>query len=410
MTRKDMPRICLNIIVRNEAAVIERHLRSVLPFLHSYAICDTGSTDDTVAIIQSVVGDLPGRIYHDEWVDFGHNRTLALRHGEEVAYENNSEYLMFFDADEQVGYSMSVRPGAGWAWADYGDNYHLQKAKDALAVVAQQARDGVPVLGMVNTSYGSIEYRRAFLAQVQPESTPLDQRWRWVGVRHEYLTCPAGSNNVHIGPELALWVNTDGARSKNPDKFRLDALALKADLEKDPSNTRTVYYMAQSWRDAGERELAAIGFEQRAHMGGWIQERYIAALNAGRMYASFNEAKALQMLHMAVGLLPNRMESLVELAQFYRFRSNWEMSRLWARTAYMAIEENTMDREGLFWSKEDHSYMPVECYYLALYYSGMKQLAKRVLQMFLAEAESPKFSSVPKATVERMRENLRFHT
>ncbi len=48
-----MTKLCLNMIVRNEAANIERCLASVADHVVSWIIGDTGSTDDTPARIQS---------------------------------------------------------------------------------------------------------------------------------------------------------------------------------------------------------------------------------------------------------------------------------------------------------------------------------------------------------------------
>ena len=46
------PKLCLNMIVKNESKVIRRLLESALPIIDSYCICDTGSTDDTKEIIR----------------------------------------------------------------------------------------------------------------------------------------------------------------------------------------------------------------------------------------------------------------------------------------------------------------------------------------------------------------------
>ena len=54
-------RICLNMIVKDESQVIERCLRSVKPFIHAWAISDTGSTDGTQDIIRRVMADEIGR-------------------------------------------------------------------------------------------------------------------------------------------------------------------------------------------------------------------------------------------------------------------------------------------------------------------------------------------------------------
>ena len=48
-----VPTLCLNMIVRNESRIIRRLLESVCGVIDSYCICDTGSTDNTVEIIET---------------------------------------------------------------------------------------------------------------------------------------------------------------------------------------------------------------------------------------------------------------------------------------------------------------------------------------------------------------------
>ena len=45
--------LCLNMIVKNESKIIRRLLESVAPYIDCYCICDTGSTDNTIEIIQT---------------------------------------------------------------------------------------------------------------------------------------------------------------------------------------------------------------------------------------------------------------------------------------------------------------------------------------------------------------------
>ena len=71
-------RICLNMIVKNESAVIERCLRSVKPFVHAWAISDTGSTDGTRIPRASACADLRDEQIERPWVDFSTNRNHAL--------------------------------------------------------------------------------------------------------------------------------------------------------------------------------------------------------------------------------------------------------------------------------------------------------------------------------------------
>ena len=91
--------ICLNMIVKNENHVIEATLANILQNIPitTWIISDTGSTDDTKNKITSFFKErgIKGKIFDDEWKDFGHNRSKALEH----AY-NKSDYLLIFDADD----------------------------------------------------------------------------------------------------------------------------------------------------------------------------------------------------------------------------------------------------------------------------------------------------------------------
>ena len=70
------------MIVKNESHIIRGTLEmlcSKIKFDY-WVICDTGSTDSTREIITQVFKEkrIQGELHCDEWVDFAHNRTLAL--------------------------------------------------------------------------------------------------------------------------------------------------------------------------------------------------------------------------------------------------------------------------------------------------------------------------------------------
>jgi hypothetical protein len=72
-------RLVLCMIVKNEAAIIERCLDAALPHVDAYVICDTGSTDGTVEAVRAAGSrlDKPGIVCRHPWKDFGHNRTRS---------------------------------------------------------------------------------------------------------------------------------------------------------------------------------------------------------------------------------------------------------------------------------------------------------------------------------------------
>ena len=97
--------ICLNMIVKNEAHVIERCLASVRPWIDSWVIVDTGSTDGTQELIRKTLDDIPGEVVERLWVNFSVNRTEALH-----LAGTRADYVLIIDADEVLeaneGFSM----------------------------------------------------------------------------------------------------------------------------------------------------------------------------------------------------------------------------------------------------------------------------------------------------------------
>ena len=93
-----IPKICLNMIVKNESKVIERLLNSVLPLVDYYCICDTGSTDNTEEIIREFFAKhmIPGVIVKEPFQDFGYNRTFALQQCDQMT---KADYILLMDAD-----------------------------------------------------------------------------------------------------------------------------------------------------------------------------------------------------------------------------------------------------------------------------------------------------------------------
>src|SRR2546423_765429 len=100
---RERPSICLAMIVRDEAAVIERCVDSVRDHIDTWVICDTGSVDGTQDAIRRTLADLPGELHERPWVDFGHNRTELMR-----LARGKADYLFLLDAD----WTVTIEPGA----------------------------------------------------------------------------------------------------------------------------------------------------------------------------------------------------------------------------------------------------------------------------------------------------------
>src|ERR1019366_238203 len=90
----------------NEGDRIERCLRSVAPYVKSFSILDTGSTDDTVGVIRAFFDDIgiKGHIHHGEFKNFSQARNEAFAHARGDNGKHETEWCQFallVDADMQ---------------------------------------------------------------------------------------------------------------------------------------------------------------------------------------------------------------------------------------------------------------------------------------------------------------------
>ncbi len=278
LSAEEPQRVCLNMIVKNEKAVIRRCLESVKPFIHYWVIVDTGSTDGTQEIIKEYMKDIPGELHERPWVDFAHNRNEAM----DLA-KTKGDYLLFIDADDVLK-----------ADADF----RMPKlTKDAYYIFIQ---------------YGDTEYAR-------PQIVSTKINWRWEGVLHEALHYP-GAKTIETLHGIKNVVHTDGARSQDPEKYKKDAKILEAAVKKDPYNSRHVFYLAQSYRDAGEHEKALEWYQKRVAMGGWEEEVYWSMVQIAALHQNLNHPinTILKSYYDAYIFRPSRPEALYMLTRLYR--------------------------------------------------------------------------------------------
>jgi hypothetical protein len=106
-----------------------------------------------------------------------------------------------------------------------------------------------------------------------------------------------------------------GGRSQNPRKYHEDAAVLERALqtETDPHmRARYTFYLANSYRDAGEYKNALWYYQHRATLGFWEEEVYMSLLLAARLmqrlgYPADDVIKAYE---RAAAINPARVEAL----------------------------------------------------------------------------------------------------
>jgi tetratricopeptide (TPR) repeat protein len=287
--------ICLCMIVKDEIASLERCFDSCRELIDHWVICDTGSTDGTQELIRRELAGIPGELHERRWIDFGHNRSELMK-----LARGRGEYLLLLDAD----WTVAVEPGA----LDdlVADSYLIRHT-------------------------GEVEFHNKRLV-----SGRLD--WHYTGATHEYISSDAERTCERLAGVVIHVHSVGGLRT---GRWRRDAELLEAELERDPTNARAVFYLAQTHRDIGSESgdetklaLALENYRRRAELGGWAEEVYVARYQVGVLSARLGDwPAAVDAFLTAWEQRPARLEAVHNLAVGLRERGLYRVAHRFTRLA-----------------------------------------------------------------------------
>ena len=197
MTRAkdDTVRLALVMIVRDEAAIIERCLDSVRQLVDFVLVEDTGSADGTPAVIEAWLEreGMEGRVYSEPWRDFAQNRSQVMA----SLRESNPEidYALMMDADDEIVVDQGFDPTA---------------FKNGLTLDAYY----VPI-------------RLGWNHFVRVQIFSNRKEFSYQGVVHEVLDRPPDAGDIDMAEGLHIKARSEGARSRDPAKHAKDAELLE---------------------------------------------------------------------------------------------------------------------------------------------------------------------------------------
>jgi FkbM family methyltransferase len=286
--------ICLTMIVKNGAETIARCLASARPFIDAWCIIvDPLTTDGTREIIHTALDGIPGLIYEVKWEGFDKTRTQGLRFAEKIG----TDYLLTIDADDMFEGTIDR--------SNLVADVYLMRVFD------------------VSASYD------------RPHLFRADGRFCYKGVAHEYLTDPSEGKNVSADLLNTIVYRRLESTRRGTAKHERDIVALREALRVDPSDARSVYYLAQSYADLGKPKKAVEVYRQRALMGGHPEEVYLSLYRVGRLLVDVGaprgeiEAAFLK----AWESRPQRIEALCHLAKYLFEKKQFARAYLYAKTA-----------------------------------------------------------------------------
>lgn len=300
-----MPRelLTLTMIVKDEVATLARTLRSARPFIDRWVILDTGSTDGTQDLIRKELEGVPGELHEEPFVDFSTSRNRSLDLAGDV-----TEFVMWLDADDEVVNGKALRA-------------FLERERNARGPDRE-------------SYYVRVEMVIHFDS---PRVARTRAGWRFRGAVHEILTHPDRQPPVHRVPDVRI-LHEPGAESAERSKKRWerDLRLLGDEVARDPNDTRSTFYLAQTLLWLGRYDDAEPMFQKRIAQGGWAEEVYESKMALARLSTGRGSPwREIEERYLdAHAFAPHRAEPLYAIALHYDGLGQHALTFLFARRGH----------------------------------------------------------------------------
>lgn len=292
-------RMCLSAIVKDEERVIERFLTKNMFAFDRFDITDTGSADNTVALIKQFLSmhGLSGAVHTFAWIDdFGKAKNYAL----EKSRENNCDHIAFLDADEEV-VSQNLTP--------------LKQTEQA--AFFEYMDSTCPQVCNIQIYSNGYKWWRVF-------SVGGSMKSRFVGSRHEYIDMLEPALTTYPEKYYVLARRDQTRHGRQSNSFLLDALSLERDAAQGVSVARSLFYAGQSYRGIDDVRALEMYRKRVALSDGWQQEQFVAQLRVGQIVEEIEGfTTAMPEYFAAMRIDPSRAEPYFYLAHGLRMLGNF---------------------------------------------------------------------------------------
>lgn len=288
--------INLCIMVKNAGPQFEQTLNENLHLIDRWTILDTGSTDETIDIINHVlVGKKEGKLYQEPFINFRDSRNRLL----DLAGEDCKFILMlddtYIEKGDLRGFLNEVRSD------QYSNSFSISIHSD-------------------DTIYNSNRIIKS------------NSKLRYIFTIHEVIT---DKDNINVViPENITYIldkRFDYMEKRTMERKKLDLKLLYEEMENNPNEPRIYYYLAQTYNALEEYEKAVYYFMKRYEFSnsGFIQERIDAAFELARicnfkLNKPWNECEQLYM--NAFKIDETRPESLYFIGIHYYLENNYKLA------------------------------------------------------------------------------------
>lgn len=387
-------KLVLTQIMKNEAHVAERMLNSIKPIVDGICVIDTGSTDNSIEIVEKWGKDngIETHVFSRPFDNFEACRNFSFEKAREVFLSKNdghTYYNFWIDFDE----ILEIAP-----------NFNKQKIdKD---------------LYMFNTFINTMKYTRNELCR-------LDKAFRFYGPVHEYIVSDDPNITTGLMDGLTVRVNMDGGSWKEgniANKYKKHTDMLEDYINNKDRNSRWVFYTAQSYHDSAsipnnktendERLRRAIFYykERVGRSDGYEEERYYSQFRIGAIMKMLEEPwyKTHQELLKAYSMDPLRGESIKLIIDYYLQVGEYNNAYLYSKFAKVNFHgKSPYPHKLLFVDEALYAWKFLEVHAAACFYTGRKEEAKTNFQELVKLTSTHAHFFTPEE-VAKIKSNMQF--
>ena len=185
------------------------------------------------------------------------------------------------------------------------------------------------------------------------------------------------------------------------EKYSKDAEILEEALKKDPTNTRYMFYLAQSYRDSGQNVKALEAYQKRVDAAGWPEEVYYSMYMIGRIKEKLGRHpdEVIQAYSKAWEYRPERLEAVFHCMRKLREQQRWVLAFTYGNMAL----RNPGTSDILFVEPEIWQWRLLDEFSLCAFHTGNPEISYEKMK---AVKEMPFYSQLPQPEQQRIERNL----
>ena len=339
-------------MVRNEECSILDTINSCIGVVNSIYVYDTGSTDNTLDLV---------RTFEEEHKDI----SIYIIEGEFVDFSTSRNFLLnVMDENETIDYILML------------DSNDILKGGDKLLAILENTKENA-FLVRQEWNYGN---RKDLYFNVR--LIKAREGWRYKGVVHEYISQEKGSNKRDkiMDNDIVIYQNRTINSGSSSERHKRDYDMLLKEYEKNKTDSRTVYYLAQTCLALNKIDEAYKYYSIRTELVGFYEEVFSSQMACGDLAIKMglDEMTIIDWYFKAIKHMPNRAEPYTKLASYYLFQDKKHPQYALAHMFIKSAVRLEYPKDVILWVDNDiyeykrYHIAGIVCYYMGDYEDGYK--------------------------------------